>query len=54
MKPRGYLLRGFDASDIRALDHVLDDVQDQVWRQAHGRRRQSQALIDVDLHVRDV
>ena len=50
----GDFLRRFEAIDIATLDRVLDDAQEDVWKQAHGRRKQPEALIDVDSHVHDV
>lgn len=50
----GDFLRRFDASDVDRLDRVIDEVQQDVWKLSHGRKKQAEVLIDVDSHVHHV
>lgn len=50
----GDFLRRFTAGDIARLDRALDDIQQDVWKRVHGRKRSSQVLVDVDSHVHNV
>ncbi len=50
----GDFLRRFAESDLDALDAAIDEVQDRVWRQRFGQRKQPQAVIDIDSHIKEV
>ncbi len=50
----GDFLRRFAESDLDALDAAIDEVQDRVWRKLLGRRKQPQAIIDIDSHIKEV
>lgn len=50
----GDFLRRFGPSDLDALDEAIDEAQERVWRRRFGRRRQREAIVDLDSHVRKV
>jgi hypothetical protein len=50
----GDFLRRFEASDLRSLDEAIDVAQARVWRQLYGGKKQRQAIVDLDSHVRKV
>lgn len=47
----GDFLRRFDEANLRALDQVIDDAHEQVWRRAYGRKKRACAYVDLDSHV---
>jgi len=47
----GDFLRRFNEGSLRALDRVIDDAHEQVWRRAYGRKKKACAYVDLDSHV---
>ncbi|MHC4164894.1 MAG: IS1380 family transposase [Planctomycetota bacterium] len=50
----GDFLRRFDAEALGALDRAIDRGQEMVWKRRYGRRKATQAIVDLDSHVHPV
>ena len=50
----GDFLRRFDAEALCALDHVIDQAQEKVWKRRYGKQKAARAIVDLDSCVRPV
>jgi hypothetical protein len=50
----GDFLRRFDADALGALDRVIDQAQEKVWKRRYGKRKAARAIVDLDSCVRPV
>lgn len=50
----GDFLRRFDKENLDALNAVQDEMHEQVWRQAYGRKKRKVACVDLDSHVKHI
>ncbi len=50
----GDFLRRFTADDVHALDHVIDQAQERVWKRRYGKKKAARAIVDLDSCVRPV
>jgi len=50
----GDFLRRFTADDVHALDHVIDQAQEKVWKRRYGKKKAARAIVDLDSCVRPV
>ncbi len=50
----GDFLRRFGEEDLRDLNSILDEAQEQVWRLRYGKKKQPLARVDIDSHVKEV
>lgn len=50
----GDFLRRFDSESLQVLDAAIDQGQEEVWRRAHGRRKQKMAIVDLDSHIHKI
>jgi hypothetical protein len=50
----GDFLRRFDADALSALDQVIDQAQEKVWRRRYGKKKAARAIVDLDSHVHPV
>jgi hypothetical protein len=50
----GDFLRRFDADALGALDRVIDQAQEKVWKRRYGKKKAARAIVDLDSCVRPV
>ena len=50
----GDFLRRFDANALGALDRVIDQAQEKVWKRRYGKKKAARAIVDLDSCVRPV
>jgi hypothetical protein len=50
----GDFLRRFDKENLDALNTVIDDTHQQVWKMRYGRKKRAQVLVDLDSHIRPI
>ena len=50
----GDFLRRFDADALGALNRVIDQAQEKVWKRRYGKRKAERAIVDLDSCVRPV
>ena len=50
----GDFLRRFDAEALGALNRVIDQAQEKVWKRRYGKKKAERAIVDLDSCVRPV
>ena len=50
----GDFLRRFDTDALGALDQVIDQAQEKVWKRRYGKKKAARAIVDLDSCVRPV
>jgi hypothetical protein len=50
----GDFLRRFDADAVGALDQVIEEAQEKVWKRRYGKKKADRAIVDLDSCVRPV
>ena len=50
----GGFLRMFDAESLSALDQVINQAQEKVWKRHYDKKKAARAIVDLDSHVHPV
>lgn len=50
----GDFLKRFDEKNLRALDAVIDEAHERVWRKAHGGKKRQVGYVDLDSHIHPI
>ena len=50
----GDFLRRFDGDALKALDQVIDQAQEKVWKRRYSKKKAARAIVDLDSCIRPV
>jgi hypothetical protein len=50
----GDFLRRFDKENLDALNEVIDDTHEIVWKKRYGKKKRAVALVDLDSHLHPI
>lgn len=50
----GDFLRRFDKENLDALNRVIDDTHETVWRKRYGKKKRAEAFVDLDSHIHPI